>query len=51
MVQADGSRAPLDLDRLHTIVTEACTNLSDVSGAEIIDEALKNLYDGVTAES
>ena len=50
VVQADGSRAPLDLDRLHTIVSEACTNLTDVSEAEILDEALKNLYDGVTAE-
>ncbi|MDZ7783742.1 MAG: ribonucleoside-diphosphate reductase subunit alpha [Halioglobus sp.] len=50
VVQADGSRAPLDLDRLHTIVTEACTNLSDVSESEILDEALKNLYDGVTAD-
>jgi ribonucleoside-diphosphate reductase alpha chain len=25
VIQADGSRAPLDLDRLHTIVSEACT--------------------------
>ncbi len=24
VIQADGSRAPLDLDRLHTIVNEAC---------------------------
>jgi len=50
VVQADGSRTPLDLDRMHTIVTEACTELSDVSESQILDEALKNLYDGVTAE-
>jgi len=50
VIQADGSRAPLDLDRLHTIVSEACTDLSDVSEAEILDEALKNLYDGVSAD-
>ena len=50
VIQADGSRAPLDLDRLHTIVSEACTNLSDVSETRILDEALKNLYDGVSAE-
>jgi ribonucleoside-diphosphate reductase alpha chain len=50
VIQADGSRAPLDLDRLHTIVSEACTALTDVSETEILDEALKNLYDGVTAE-
>ncbi|MDP5064376.1 MAG: ribonucleoside-diphosphate reductase subunit alpha, partial [Haliea sp.] len=49
VVQLDGSRAPLDLERLHTVVTEACTDLSDVSSSRIIDEALRNLYDGVTA--
>ena len=48
VVQADGSKAPLDIDRLHTIVSEACYELSDVSEAEILDEALKNLYDGVS---
>jgi len=48
VVQADGTRAPLDLDRLHTIVNEACFDLSDVSETEILDEALKNLYDGVS---
>ena len=48
VIQADGSRAPLDLDRLHTIVNEACVGLSDVSETEILDEALKNLYDGVS---
>ena len=48
VVQADGHRAPLDIDRLHTIVTEACFELSDVSETEILDEALRNLYDGVS---
>ncbi len=50
VVQADGSTQPLDLGRLHTIVSEACTDLTDVSETEILDEALKNLYDGVTAD-
>ncbi|GAB5451075.1 MAG: ribonucleoside-diphosphate reductase subunit alpha [Halioglobus sp.] len=50
VIQLDGSSAPLDLDRLHTIVSEACTDLADVSEADILDEALKNLYDGVTAD-
>jgi ribonucleoside-diphosphate reductase alpha chain len=50
VVQPDGSRAPLDLDRLHTIVNEACTDLTDVSEADILDEALKNLYDGLSAD-
>ncbi len=50
VIQPDGSRAPLDLDRIHTIVTEACYDLADVSETKILDEALKNLYDGVTAD-
>jgi ribonucleoside-diphosphate reductase alpha chain len=49
VVQLDGSKQPLDLDRLHTIVSEACTDLADVSEAEILDQALRNLYDGVSA--
>jgi ribonucleoside-diphosphate reductase alpha chain len=50
VIQADGSKAPLDLDRIHTIVSEACTDLEDVSESDILDEALKNLYDGLSAE-
>ena len=50
VVQADGSKAPLDIERLHVIVSEACAGLDDVSESRILDEALKNLYDGVTAQ-
>jgi ribonucleoside-diphosphate reductase alpha chain len=48
ITMADGSRVPLDLDRIHTIVREACAGLADVTESEIIDEALRNLYDGVS---
>ncbi|MBA6413225.1 ribonucleoside-diphosphate reductase subunit alpha [Parahaliea sp. F7430] len=48
VVQPDGSRAALDIERLHTIVSEACSDLDDVSETLILDEALRNLYDGVT---
>ncbi|MDR0281582.1 MAG: ribonucleoside-diphosphate reductase subunit alpha [Paucimonas sp.] len=44
---ADGSLAPLDMNRLNTIVSEACENLAEVDGALIQRETLKNLYDGV----
>ena len=43
----NGSLSPLDLGRLETIVNEACFELSDVQPQTILDEALKNLYDGV----
>ncbi|WP_237059048.1 ribonucleoside-diphosphate reductase subunit alpha [Microbulbifer sediminum] len=48
--QDDGSLLPLDLDRLRTIVAEACEGLKDVDGEAILSEALRNLYDGVSQE-
>ena len=45
---ADGSLAPLDIERIRTVVREACAGLDDVTEADIIDEALRNLYDGVS---
>ncbi|EAQ97194.2 ribonucleoside-diphosphate reductase, alpha subunit [Congregibacter litoralis KT71] len=50
VVQLDGSKAPLDLERLHIIVSEACAGLDDVSETRILDEALRNLYDGVSMQ-
>jgi len=46
----DGAEATLDIKRINTIVEEACEGLKDVSAEEIIEEAKKNLYDGVTME-
>jgi len=50
VVMPDGRREPLNIERVRTIVSEACADLVDVSESAIIDEALRNLYDGVTAE-
>jgi len=50
VVDGDGNRTPLDIERIRTIVAEACADLEDVSEAAIIDEALRNLYDGVSRE-
>ena len=47
---ADGQLAALDIERIRTVVAEACAGLEDVSEAAIIDEALRNLYDGVSAK-
>ena len=46
VVDGNGNRKPLDIERIRTIVAEACADLEDVSEAAIIDEALQNLYDG-----
>ncbi len=44
---SDGQKVPLDRARLETIVTEACANLEDVTAEAIIEDILKNLFDGV----
>jgi ribonucleoside-diphosphate reductase alpha chain len=48
VIQDDGSKLPLDIERLQTIVNEACIGLESVSADDILDETLKNLYDGVS---
>ena len=44
----DGRESTLDLSRLNKMVQEACQGLEDVSAEEIVQEAKKNLYDGVS---
>ena len=48
VTRADGSRGPLDVERLRTVVGEACAGLKDVDGERIIAESLNNMYDGIT---
>ena len=43
----DGTRQPLDLGRLESLITDACEDLVGVSAQAIVEETLKNLYDGV----
>ena len=50
VLAADGSRVPLDVQRLRTVVEQACRGLDDVSAERIIDEALANMYDGIEAK-
>ncbi len=44
---AAGALKPLDIERLARMIEEACTDTADVSARPIIDEALRNLYDGI----
>ncbi|MFK7160107.1 ribonucleoside-diphosphate reductase subunit alpha [Marinospirillum sp. MEB164] len=46
----DGQRRPLDLGRIETLVQEACVGLERVSAKKIVDDSLKNLYDGVPVD-
>lgn len=43
----DGSRAPLDIIHLRTLIGEACQNLPFVEPEIILQDALRNLYDGI----
>jgi len=43
----DGAVVPLDMARIRTIVSEACAELEGVDEHAILDEALRNLYDGI----
>ena len=50
IVKGDGSKEPLDVGRLKTVIAEACGGLADVDGTLVLQETLKNLYDGVTQQ-
>lgn len=44
---ADGNIKALDMNRLIAVVNEACQELEHIEGHLIIDDALRNLFDGV----
>ncbi len=43
----DGSTQPLNVNRLHAIVAEACEDLKDINTAAILDDTQRNLFEGV----
>ncbi len=48
ITKTDGSKVPLDVERVASLINDACEGLEQVSVKEVLDEALKNLYDGVS---
>ena len=48
VTKKDGSTVPLDINRLAAVVNHACEGLEDVSADSILEESIKNLYDGVS---
>ena len=44
ILMPNGELKPLDLDRMSTIVTEACRNLDNVSPEPVLKDALRNLF-------
>ncbi len=47
VLTADGDSKPLDVARLRRITDAACDGIDDVTATPILDETLRNLYDGV----
>ena len=50
IILENGDEDTLDIDRLEAMVAEACEGLEGTDSALIIEEANKNLYDGVTED-
>jgi ribonucleoside-diphosphate reductase alpha chain len=50
VVLRDGSRQPLDLDALHHTIATACADLPETDPEAILNETLKNIYDGVSED-
>ncbi len=46
----DGELTPLDLERVRTVINEACSRFDHVSAQAIFDETVRNLYDGMSGE-
>ena len=47
VADAKGELKPLDIKRIELVVSDACAHLEDVKAQPIIDETLRNLYEGV----
>ncbi|MPZ67732.1 MAG: ribonucleoside-diphosphate reductase subunit alpha [Pseudonocardiaceae bacterium] len=47
ITEEDGSRVPLDIDRLSRVIAEACEGLIDVSTQRVLDGTLRTVYDGI----
>ncbi|MEW5839261.1 MAG: ribonucleoside-diphosphate reductase subunit alpha [Pseudomonadota bacterium] len=45
---ADGRKEPLDSTRLSTLCNEACSGLTGTDASVVLNETLRNLYDGVS---
>lgn len=50
VINSRGESESLDISRIRTIVNDACAGLEEVEPKAILDEAMRNLYDGVSLE-
>ena len=47
VIKRDGSKEPLDLDKLHTVVNYACEDITGVSASEVEIRSHLQFYDGI----
>ena len=50
ITQPNGDLKPLDINRINTIVAEACRDLAHVDAEPVIKDALRNLYNQATVD-
>lgn len=50
MILTDGSKSPIDIKRLHLIITEACEGIEGVDHELIMENTSKNIFEGITEE-
>ena len=50
VLKRDGSREPLDLEKMHKVVMHACEGISAVSASEVELKSHIQFYDGITSE-
>ncbi|STX29369.1 ribonucleoside-diphosphate reductase subunit alpha [Legionella beliardensis] len=50
IIMPDGKTKPLDMERVNTIVQEACRDLENVNAEPVIKDALRNLYNQAKLE-
>ena len=48
ITKGSGEKVPLDINRITKMIEHACEGLEDVEATTVVEEALKNLYDGVS---
>jgi len=50
VTKRDGTKEPLDIDKLHTVVFYACENITGVSASEVELKSQIQFFDGVTSK-
>ncbi len=48
VVMKDSSRKPLNLERIKKVINEACKDTDDVESRLVIEEFLRNIFDGIS---